>query len=334
MCRGHLGHSGAVMRDESASPERRYRMFANRMYRNTGCIYTLVSADGLEWRLFEDQQIHVRNDSQNGGLKCPYTGKWFVYHRPGWCTREVARSESIDEEGREFMKPFPSLRPDLYDRLMGIEHYAISVHPYDGGFLGMLRIYHKRWDNSTTWIELVVSRDGMRWQRLTDRTPIIGLGEDGAWDSRMIAPGYSLVADAGGHWFYYDSWAVPHVGQATRIPGARCCTGRAFIPRRRLMEIVSGTPDATVRTYPMLLQGETLKLDGDARGGEIRASIERFDGSVPEGFSREDSSALTGEFIEGALRFRGGSLAQFGTQPVRAIVHLPFDARLYALGVV
>ena len=98
----HVGMSGAMMLDSSAPPEKRYRMFCNRMFKNTGCIYTQVSPDGLEWTMLRDVQIHIRNDSQNIGLKCPYTGKWFVYHRPGWCTREVARSESSDDEGLEF----------------------------------------------------------------------------------------------------------------------------------------------------------------------------------------------------------------------------------------
>jgi hypothetical protein len=329
----HLGHAGAVVRDDTASPDKRFRMFVNRLWKNSGFIYSLVSPNGLDWTLFRDEQIRVRNDSQNPGVKCPYTGKWFVYHRPGWCTREIARSESKDADGIEFTKPFPTLRPDLLDRLVGIEHYAISVHPYDGGFLGMLRIYNKRWDNRTTWIELVVSRDGMRWQRLTDRTPIVGLGSDGEWDSRMIAPGYSLVPDDGGHWFYYDSWAVPHCSGATALPGACCQTGRAFLPRRRLMECVAGLDDTRMFTYPILLKGDTLRLDGDASGGEVTASIRRFDGSVPEGFAKEDATKLTGQFIEGQIPFRGGSLRQFGSQPVRIVIHMTRNTRVWALGV-
>jgi hypothetical protein len=330
----HVGMAGAVIRDETAPSERRYRMFTNRMYENTGCIYSLISPDGLQWAMLHDRQIHIRNDSQNLGFKCPYTGKWFVYHRPGWCIREIVRSESADDEGAEFLKPYPSLRPDLIDRLTGIEHYAISVHPYDGGFLGFLRIYNKRWDNRTTWIELVCSRDGLRWQRLSDRTPIIGLGPDGEWDSRMIAPGYSLVEEGGGHWFYYDSWAVPHCADSTQMPDARCCVGRAFIPRRRLMECVAGGVSPHMWTYPMILQGDTLKLDGSAQGGEIRASVQRFDGSVPEGFAKEDSTPLTGAFTEGAIMFRGGSLRQFGNQPVRIVIHMTPNSRVWALGVV
>jgi hypothetical protein len=330
----HLGHAGAVELDETAPPERRYRMFANRLHRNTGCIYSLVSPDGLNWSLLADFQIHVRNDSQNRGFKCPYTKKWFVYHRPGWCTREVARSESKDEDGLEFNKPFPCLRPDLYDRVVGIEHYAISVHPYDGGFIGILRILNKRWDNRTTWLEIVASRDGMRWQRMSDRTPLVGLGQDGEWDSRMTAPGHSLVPDGDGHWFYYDSWEVPHFSGASSIPGAACRTGRAFIPRRRLVECVAGLNPSILFTFPMILKGDTLKLDGDARGGEIRASIRHFDGTTPPGFAQEDSSALTGELAEGAIHFRGGSLRQLGSQPVRIVLHMTRNTRVYALGVI
>ena len=149
----------------------------------------------------------------------------------------------------------------------------------------------------------------------------------------MIAPGYSLVPDEGGHWFYYDSWAVPHCDGATRLPGARSCVGRAFIPRRRLVECVAGLDDAKLWTWPLILRGDTLKLDGEAGGGAIRASIQNFDRTVPDGFGKEDSSTLTGAFSESEIRFKGGSLRRFGSQPVRVVIHMTRGARLYALGV-
>jgi hypothetical protein len=83
----------------------------------------------------------------------------------------------------------------------------------------------------------------------------------------------------------------------------------------------------------MILKGNTLRLDGDAQGGAIRASIQHFDGSVPAGFAKEDSSALTGEFLEGEVHFQGGPLRRFGSQPVRLVIHLTRGARVYALGV-
>jgi len=99
------------------------------------------------------------------------------------------------------------------------------------------------------------------------------------------------------------------------------------------MECVAGLDDSRMLTFPMLLNGDTLKLDADARGGRITASVEKFDGSVAEGFARDDATDLTGEFVEGEIHFKGGSLRQFGDQPVRIVVHMTRDARLYALGV-
>ena len=118
------------------------------------------------------------------------------------------------------------------------------------------------------------------------------------------------------------------------MPWACCRAGRAFIPRRQLMEFHAGVDAAWIRTFPLVLKGDTLTLDGDAAGGEIRATVLRFDGSVAEGFAESDCTPLSGAFTEGKIHFKGGSLRRFGREPVRIVVHMDHDARLHALGVI
>jgi len=322
----------AVVLDEQAPPDCRYRMFGHFMVApGAGYISSYVSPDGVTWRLFREKQIIVRNDSQNRGFRDTRTGTWWVYHRPGWNARMISRSQSNDADGTDFEKPRPCLEPDLHDKLHHLEPYAISVHPYDGGYLGFVKMYSKRWDNRTCWIELVVSRDGYNWQRLPDRTPIVPLGPDGAWDALCHSPGHSLVPDTGGHWFYYDSWNTVHVpGMADNSTNR---IGRAFLRTRRLMECRSASRDGILKTFPMLLTGQTLAVDADAAAGELRASIERFDGTVPEGYARTDCSAITADGTEMALHFRGGHLGRFAAQPVRIVLHLTKDVSVYGLGV-
>jgi len=89
-----------------------------------------------------------------------------------------------------------------------------------------------------------------------------------------------------------------------------------------------------IKTYPMLVNGKTIMVDADARQGEIRASIETFDGSVPEGYAKEDSDVISGkECIEAPIQFRGGSLDRFAGQPVRIVFHVTRGTRLFAVGV-
>ena len=321
-----------VYRDETTPAAERYRMFLDtkKDRPNAGRIFTMLSADGLRWTLANPDIIPIRSDSLHPGLRDPYTGQWLCYHRPGYLVRTIARSESAD--GLVWQKAHEVLKPDLLDQLRGREHYGIAVFPYDGGFLGMLRVFDTRWDWNHTWIEAVVSRDGITWQRLADRTPLVGPGPEGSWDSGCITPGHALVPAEGGHWFYYDAWNGRH-GPELGEPHARGAIGRAFIPFGRIMECVAQRQESTLTTYPLLLRGETLVLDHAAGAATLRASVRLPNGSVPEGFSAGDSTVLTGVSRRGLIGFAGGSLARFAGQPVQLILHLGRGARLFGMGI-
>lgn len=321
----------SVYLDLTAAPEERYRLFSDCKAgtANGGYVFTMASADGLRWRMRHDRMIPVRNDSQNTGLKDPYTGKWICYHRPGHLVRTVARSESPD--GKTWGVIRQVMTPDTFDQLQGFEHYAIAVFPYDGGFLGLLRIYDTRWDRLTSWVEAVVSRDGIRWQRLPDRTPLVGLGPDGAWDSRLITPGHALVEEGAGHWFFYDSWNARHDAELGE-PHARSCIGRAFIPRRRFFECAAQREKSTLTTHPLLLEGDALLLDALSPLPGIRASLSLCDGTTPAGFAATDSTALTGDVHSGRIDFAGGSLSRFAGQPVRITLHMPRGSSAFGMG--
>jgi len=326
-----------VYMDMQAPPEQRYRMTLSTegRYQNQGGINFYVSPDGIDWRPMPGNPIlRIRNDSQCPLVRHPENGKWAAFHRPGFGLRVVTCSRS--EDGVSFTGSGAVIQPDDYDRALGLQNYALSVFPYDGGFIGIMKMMAVRWHDMRCWLELVVCRDVTRWQdgwkRLYDRTPIVPLGADGEWDSLCMSGGHGLVPVDGGHWFYYDCWNARHAGDMN-APHARACIGRAFIPTRRLAECVAMSDESHVNTVPVLPAGEMLILDYDARDGEIRASVTVVDGETPEGFSAEDSSALVGDSHEGRIDFKGGSLRRFEKTPVRITVHMSRGARLYALGV-
>jgi|GEM_PF-6501836 len=327
-------HMPAITWDAGASSDdMRYRAFGMFLVApGSGHLSTYASADGIRWRVLKDKAIIVRNDSQHRGFRDPINNRWRVYHRPGWNARMISMSESKDADGLDFSKAHPSLEPDVYDKLRTLEHYAISVFPYDGGYIGFLKMYEKRWDSRRCWLELVVSRDGFNWQRLPDRTPILPLGGDGAWDAYCHSPGHSLVEVEGGHWFYYDAWNTAHIGLIKA--NGNVGVGRAFLPRRRLMTCTATARRSWMRSHAMLLNGRELRVDADASNGELRASLQRFDGTTPEGFGADDCTPLTIACMEAPLRFTGGNLSQFAGQPLRIILEATKGVKLDAIGLV
>jgi hypothetical protein len=321
-----------VYQDLSADPSQRYRLAVSDTgeYQDEGGVKLYVSADGIDWRLLKDPIIKVRNDSQCSLLRHPRTGVWLAYHRPGFVVRSITRSRSQD--GLRFQGHGQRIAPDDRDRPRHIENYALAAFAYGHLLVGMMKVFANVWDDMRCWIELVVSRDGDTWQRLSDRRPFIPLGEDGAWDSLCMSPGHALVPEGDGHWFYYDCWNARHTHELGE-PYARAHVGRAFITRNRFAECAAMSETAWVATVPCLPQADELTLDYDATGGEVRASVEYEDGTAASGFSRKDGNALTGSSHEGRIRFAGGTLRQFGRTPVRLMVHLRRGARLYGLGV-
>ena len=322
-----------VYRDSTAEPDRRYLLTISDTgkHQDEGGIKLYASPDGIEWNLLKDPIVGVRNDSQCPILKHPETGQWLVWHRPGFGLRTISCSESTDL--LNWRGGGQRIAPDEVDRPRHVENYAIAVFPYDGGFIGIMKQYANVWYDKRCWLDLVVSRDGINWQRLTDRRPFVPLGEDGEWDSLCMSPGHGLVPDGDGHWFYYDCWNARHTGEL-RESYARSCIGRVHIPRRRLVECVAMGEEAWVTTVPCRLEGKQLKLDFDAGNTEVRAEIQDEDYSPVQGFTKEDSSTLTGASHEGVITFQGGSLARFARQPARLIVHMQRGARLFAVGIV
>jgi hypothetical protein len=84
----------------------------------------------------------------------------------------------------------------------------------------------------------VWSHDGYSWART--RTPAISLGDEGAWDSRMIVFGDIIQTPDELVWLYSgNDWR--HNEYAKKDKG-RSCIGRATVPRKDL--------DAWLATLP------------------------------------------------------------------------------------
>jgi len=98
--------------------------------------------------------------------------------------RAVARVESADFVRWNFTEPLTApvvMTAELEDE-PGTEIYSVSVFPYESATIGLVQVFHARPDACTLDVQLAVSRDGMHFTRVADRSPILPVGPIGSWD--------------------------------------------------------------------------------------------------------------------------------------------------------
>ncbi len=213
----------AVLRDEHAPPEERYKLLTKFRASNAELaagarngLYAMHSPDGLRWRLYPDQPCSpVMCDTQNAFFYDDRLRQYVAYTR-------VARTQLLDEAaktaGRTGYRTIgrmtsPDFRvwsdqeivmeADAEDLTMSLPEGIHSARPLadfytscamkypwaEDAYLALPAIYH-HWDDAdfpaTLDVQLLTSRDGIAWRRQGDRRPFLRKGADGGAAGGMI----------------------------------------------------------------------------------------------------------------------------------------------------
>ena len=214
--------------------------------------------------------------------------------------------------------------------------YGMDAFFYETVHMCMLRMYHVDGGDRLD-IQLATARDPRRWDR-TFREPFILCGERtrNEWDwgnQSMISVPPVRVGDE--LWFYYSGRNVDH---HFRDPGGRQVNmmqdkwGRIGLGTLRVDGFVSagaGRRGGVLETKTLVLQHRRLRLNADARGGELRVALTDPEGKPLPGFSAQDCLPLTRDGVRQQVRFRNRKALPGTNVPVRVAFHLR-DARLYA----
>ena len=344
---------------EEPDPERRYHMgwlWLDREYsgphearfhpdqrRGLGVAF---SPDGIHWTPHEEPATYATCDGQTHWFRDDASGKWVLYGRTkhvdeekraaqgahphfsnNW-GRAVARAESFDfihwtpDEGE------PVLTADAQDGPLD-EIYSMGVFPYQGLYIGLVQVFHNYPDGVWLDPQLAVSRDSVHFERLSDRSPFIPVGEVGAWDrfnhsvanNRPIPVGDELR-------FYYSGRSSVHstiFRQADDGKGVLpfdAAIGFGTIRRDRFAAMEAGFDGGTLRTKPLVLTGSRLHLNAACRFGIIEV-----------GLLGEDGSQLASETVQGEdaidIPVQLPALAQHAGRPVRLEFRIR-NAQLYS----
>jgi hypothetical protein len=310
-------NAGVCRDDHDVDAGRRYKMVYDVGPAN---MRVRFSADGLRW---SEEQIPLGlgkvGDTHNNAFWDERLGRYVLITRKFLGERLVYRSDSPDF--LRWTEPTLALR-STPEEGKGVQTYCMPSFPYADCYLGWVMMYNAR-KGRTVDCELVWSPDSIRWQRVFPGRPFLPRGPQGSYDSACIyaQAGPPVIRD-GKLLFYYGGSNAVHAGwKRNCLP----CLARLRVDGFASYEPAEGVKKAFVVTRPLRCTGEELHVNTQAVGGAVRVRV-----LDAEGFGLEDCQAVSGDTLDGVVRWRGGKgLAQLKGRVVKLQFELR-DARLYA----
>ena len=201
--------------------------------------------------------------------------------------------------------------------------------------------------------ELVISRDGVEWQRAQPHWEFIRPGLWGTWDRDHIGLSKPIVKDGEVFVFYSGSnlpmgaTAVDHPLRDlanTVVDGQRMGHAIGLAPMRvdGFASMDGCQAGGTLTTKPLLFDGDRLlvnarapekafteKDEPTAPHGRLDVEILDSDGRPLAGFAREDCDTFTGDELNHTVTWRGKSTIEARARPLRLRFYLR-NAALYA----
>jgi hypothetical protein len=312
------------------------------LYLDTDGIRLVGSQDGIRWDRASDTRLHrMHSDFPNNVVWDPVHKLWRMYCRSKHIYR-VGRGDILDtgESRRISMMtsrelwadwinpPQTILAADELDAEKAFCHfYAMMVQRHADIYWGFLHPF--KW-NTDMLSELCFSRDGIRFDRLPARPRLIDLGTEGAWDSGMTITAYEWVEVGDEWWLYYNGWDGPH-GAKENVERGRWRVGGIGLATLRKEGFVSmrGPKNGGVlATRRIRWPGGGLRVNADARQGELKVRVsDELRKPVP-GFDYKDCAAFTGDRTAHEVAWGGRSLDTLKDRVVRLEFFLK-EADLY-----
>ncbi len=286
-----------------SDPNRRYQAVTQ----DGGKYHARMSPDGLHWKPLSKEPIitggdtsHFYWDPNTKLFRCTVKGGQTDRMNTdvgGMRRRTVGYSETKD------LAHFPPLRlimlPDEIDdrwcrpgTVDRTHFYACPVVPYETMYIGLLQIYRAEdpegYFHGPLWVEMVSSRDGMRWMRAgEDRRPLLDLGKFREFDHGMVFSTSMVVVDDQIR-MYYTGYDELH----DLLP-YKSCIGMATMRKDGFASLDADEVPGEVVTCKFAGVSGPLQVNCDPRNGSVRVEVLDSGGRVIPGYSRDDCAPLT-----------------------------------------
>lgn len=354
-----------VYLDERAPADERYKLWTKFRPTDAECeagalsgLYAMHSPDGLRWTVYPGQPNPPRQacDTQNmffwderAGAYAGYTRVTETQHLDEAASGGQGRYRTIgritspdfktwsdtqivlkaDEVDLHIPLPEPKVGPrpplDFYTSC------AMPVPGAQNAYLMFPSVYY-HWGEgeapAALDVQLLTSRDGIRWARAGQRRPFLRHGFPGSGTSGMLFANPWIVAAGDEWWLYYSGTDGLH--RSGDRKNRRSGIFRASLRPFGFLSADAGYGGGEFVTPPITFSGDTLELNADgSAGGWLKVEVQTPEGSPLAGHFLADSDAVMGNSLAHPVSWKGNRKLQV---PVGRSVRLRFamrDMKLY-----
>jgi hypothetical protein len=230
-----------------------------------------------------------------------------------------------------------------------IEFHTSPVFFHGGCYFSLNQILRARGETvdgkaDLMHVELMISRDGLRWERPFRDTPFFPSQEQTFSNGGLFTNSTPIVLDDEMR-FYYGGYTSGAIGGGNRLDedAQQSGVGFASIPLDRFAGIrpVERSAQSTLRKPLEHIGQVTLKpqdlsgvrqilVNADATGGAVRVEILNADGYRIPGFTRNDAAPLTGDSLRHRAEWQGRALSDLPEGEYMLRLHLQ-RAELFSL---
>ena len=330
------GSAGAsVLVDETEpDPSRRYKALVAEHVRSGG-FRGFHSPDGLHWTGYSPERVLTTGSEMGTVIRDPATGKYFAYVRPYrtklYPTRPEDKRLGAVATSDDFVH-WSALRvvltPDAVDDAwvsrpeQRTEFYAMNGFAYGRSYLGIvpllrvIRIIEKPGKEQSPVDgpmegQLIVSRDGLAWNRMAERNPVIPSGREFDQSVMNVATAPILMGDE--VWHYYTGINTTHGGP---LPPKRIAVCLAKWRLDGFVSLDARETEGLLETTLIADRRGRLEVNVNAAGGRLVVEVLDGAGNVLPGFSAAECVVTTADSVRQAVRWakhselpRGGAYA-------------------------
>ncbi len=253
----------------------------------------------------------------------------------------IGRSESPDFI--HWSQPELVLFPDEFDAAY-VEFHTAPVFLYAGHYFALTQVLNRAEGGGVINIELMLSADGLRWDRPFRDTFFLAREGGKAFDAGSIFTNATPVFLDDEIRFYYGAYSLGATGgdDTQQISGI----GMFSIPRDRFAGLrpVARSNQPTLRR-PLRHVGQVtlrpldlsryadITLNADASDGEIRVELLDATGYRVKGYTQEDAQVITGDSLRHTVAWQECALAALPAGQYMLRIHLK-KARVFAVNLI
>ena len=313
---------GAVVIDEiEPDPMKRYKALVYEPIQ-VGGFSGYYSADGIHWKRYGNDRLFTVGSEIGHIMRDPATKKYFAYIRPyppkhfpknvnqKRLGAVVTSDDFVHWSGMKVV-----LVPDEIDDAwvtkpeQRTEFYAMNGFAYGRSYLGIIPIFRvvgihetkaegqSKYDGPME-AQLITSRDGLAWQRMADRNPVIPGGRD--FDQSIMNVAVSPIVVGDEVWEYYTAINTTHGGP---IPPKRISIGLARWRLDGFVSLEAGDREGVVETTPIADRSGSLEINADASRGSVTVEVIDAEGQPLDGYRASNSQPLRSDLIHHRVRW-------------------------------